>query len=103
MEEKEKISADETLNQIVSDTMTRFNELNENEYLKMLGIDTESYPNITEERINNVALFNMYLAFQRRLLKIVTNLNVICANLDMKSKNEALKKSKKRGNKKNGK
>ena len=100
--ENEKISADVTLNQIVADTMTRFNDLTENEFLEKLGVDIEKHPNLNEEKVTNIVLFNMFLAMQRRLLKLETDLNIICTYLDVKSKNEALKNSKKRGNK-NGK
>lgn len=100
MEEK-KVNADTMLNQIVAETMTRYNNLTENEYLKALGVDIEKYPNLKEDEVSNIAIFNMLLAMQRRLLRVKTTLNVICANLDMKQKNNAYKesKSKKRGRK----
>ncbi len=100
-EKKEKVNADTMLNQIVAETMTRYNDLTENEYLKALGVDVEKYPNLKEDEISNIAIFNMLLAMQRRLLRLKTTLNVICANLDMKQKNNAYKesKSKKRGRK----
>lgn len=100
MEEK-KVNADTMLNQIVAETMTRYNNLTENEYLKALGVDIEKYPNLKEDEVSNIATFNMLLAMQRRLLRLKTTLNVICANLDMKQKNNAYKesKSKKRGRK----
>lgn len=100
-EKKEKVNADTMLNQIVAETMTRYNDLTENEYLKALGVDVEKFPNLKEDEISNIAIFNMLLAMQRRLLRLKTTLNVICANLDMKQKNNAYKesKSKKRGRK----
>jgi len=100
-EKKEKVNADTMLNQIVAETMTRYNNLTENEYLKALGVDVEKFPNLKEDEISNIAIFNMLLAMQRRLLRLKTTLNVICANLDMKQKNNAYKesKSKKRGRK----
>lgn len=100
MEEK-KVNADTMLNQIVAETMVRYNNLTENEYLKALGVDVEKYPNLKEDEVSNIAIFNMLLAMQRRLLRVKTTLNVICANLDMKQKNNAYKesKSKKRGRK----
>lgn len=100
MEEK-KVNADTMLNQIVAETMVRYNNLTENEYLKALGVDIEKYPNLKEDEVSNIAIFNMLLAMQRRLLRVKTTLNVICANLDMKQKNNAYKesKSKKRGRK----
>lgn len=100
MEEK-KVNADTMLNQIVAETMTRYNNLTENEYLKALGVDIEKYPNLKEDEVSNIAIFNMLLAMQRRLLRLKTTINVICANLDMKQKNNAYKesKSKKRGRK----
>lgn len=100
-EKKEKVNADTVLNQIVAETMTRYNDLTENEYLKALGVDVEKFPNLKEDEISNIAIFNMLLAMQRRLLRLKTTLNVICANLDMKQKNNAYKesKSKKRGRK----
>lgn len=100
MEEK-KVNADTMLNQIVAETMTRYNNLTENEYLKALGVDVEKFPNLKEDEVSNIAIFNMLLAMQRRLLRLKTTLNVICANLDMKQKNNAYKesKSKKRGRK----
>lgn len=100
MEEK-KVNADTMLNQIVAETMVRYNNLTENEYLKALGVNIEKYPNLKEDEVSNIAIFNMLLAMQRRLLRLKTTLNVICANLDMKQKNNAYKesKSKKRGRK----
>lgn len=100
-EKKDKVNADTMLNQIVAETMTRYNDLTENEYLKALGVDVEKFPNLKEDEISNIAIFNMLLAMQRRLLRLKTTLNVICANLDMKQKNNAYKesKSKKRGRK----
>jgi len=100
-EKKEKVNADTMLNQIVAETMTRYNDLTENEYLKALGVDVEKFPNLKEDEVSNIAIFNMLLAMQRRLLRLKTTLNVICANLDMKQKNNAYKesKSKKRGRK----
>lgn len=100
-EKKEKVNADTMLNQIVAETMTRYNNLTENEYLKALGVDVEKFPNLKEDEVSNIAIFNMLLAMQRRLLRLNTTINVICANLDMKQKNNAYKesKSKKRGRK----
>lgn len=100
MEEK-KVNADTMLNQIVAETMVRYNNLTENEYLKALGVDIEKFPNLKEDEVSNIAIFNMLLAMQRRLLRLKTTINVICANLDMKQKNNAYKesKSKKRGRK----
>ena len=93
MEEK-KVNADTMLNQIVAETMVRYNDLTENEYLKALGVDVEKFPNLKEDKISNIAIINMLLAMQRRLLRLKTTLNIICANLDMKQKNNAYKESK---------
>lgn len=99
--ENEKINADVLLNQIVKDTMIRFNKMSENEYLKALGVDTEKYPNLNENVVSDIATFNMLLVMQRKLLKISTDLDKLCAFLDIKQKTNALKTNK-RGNK-NGK
>lgn len=96
------IKADILLNQIVKDTMIRFNKMSENEYLKALGVDTEKYPNLNEGTVNDVAMFNMLLVMQRKLLKISTDLDKLCAYLDMKQKTNAIKEQKREG-KRNGK
>ncbi len=100
-----KDSADKMLNKMVLATMTRFNEMTESEYLKCLGVDLEKYPNIKEDYINNVALCNMLLSMQRKLLKINTDLKALCGTIDAKQKAEQYKnrnKSNKR-REKNGK
>ena len=99
--ENEKINADTLLNQIVKDTMIRFNKMTENEYLKALGVDIEKYPNLNENVVSDIATFNMLLVMQRKLLKISTDLDKLCAFLDIKQKNNALQENK-RG-KRNGK
>ena len=100
-----KDSADKMLNKMVLATMTRFNEMTENEYLKCLGVDLEKFPNIKEEYINNVALCNMLLSMQRKLLKINTDLKALCGSIDAreKARQYADTKVKNRREKKNGK
>lgn len=103
--ETKQDSADVMLNKIVLATMTRFNEMTENEFLKALGVDVEKYPNLTEERVSNIALCNMFLSMQRKLLKINTDLKALCGTIDAKQKIVQYRnrdKSNKRG-KKNGK
>lgn len=103
--ETKKDSADKMLNEIVLATMTRYNDLTENEYLKCLGVDLEKFPNMKEDYINNVMLCNMLLSFQRKLLKLNTDLKALCGSIDAKEKMiqyRNRKKSNKRG-KKNGK
>ena len=100
--EIKKESADKMLNKMVLATMTRFNEMTEIEYLKCLGVDVEKYPNLNEDYINNVALCNMLLSMQRKLLKINTDLKALCGTIDAKEKAiqyKNRKKSNKRGNK----
>lgn len=88
MEEKQNANpnADVLLNKIVLATMTRFNQLTECEYLKALGVDIEKYPNLNEDRINNIAICNMLLSMQRKLLKINTDLKALCGCIDAKEK-----------------
>ena len=93
--ELENKSADKLLNEIVLKTMTRYNDLTESEYLEKLGVNLEKYPNLNENKVNDIAIINMLLAMQRRLLKLQTDLAIICANVDAKSKIET-KKNKKR-------
>ena len=90
-----KESADTMLTKMVLATMTRFNEMTELEYLKCLGVDVEKYPNIKEDYINNVALCNMLLSMQRKLLKIDTDLKALCGTIDAKEKTIQFKNQKK--------
>lgn len=96
MEEKqianENVNADAILTKIVLATMTRFNDMTENEYLIALGVDVEKFPNLTEERVNNIALCNMLLSMQRKLLKIDTDLKALCGSIDAKEKITQYKK-----------
>lgn len=97
-------SADVMLNKIVLATMTRFNNMADNEYLKALGVDLEKYPNLTEDRVNNVAICNMLLSMQRKLLKIDTDLKALCGSIDAKEKIAQYKQQKKQKRReKNGK
>lgn len=101
---KPKESADKMLNKMVLATMTRYNDLTENEYLKCLGVDLEKFPNIKEDYINNVALCNMLLSLQRKLLKLNTDLKALCGSIDAKQKITQYNETKvaKRREKKNG-
>ena len=103
--EIKKESADQMLNKIVLATMTRYNEMTENEYLKCLGVDLEKFPNIKEDYINNVALCNMLLSLQRKLLKLNTDLKALCGSIDAREKARQYSETKvaKRREKKNGK
>lgn len=97
-------SADVMLNKIVLATMTRFNNMADNEYLKALGVDLEKYPNLTEDRVNNIAICNMLLSMQRKLLKIDTDLKALCGSIDAKEKIAQYKQQKKQKRReKNGK
>lgn len=97
-------SADVMLNKIVLATMTRFNNMADNEYLKALGVDLEKYPNLTEDRVNNIAICNMLLSMQRKLLKIDTDLKALCGSIDAKEKITQYKQQKKQKRReKNGK
>ena len=100
-----KESADTMLTKIVLATMTRFNELTELEYIKMLGVDVEKYPNLNEDYLNNVAICNMLLSMQRKLLKINTDLKALCGSIDAKQKITQYNETKitNRREKKNGK
>lgn len=103
--EIKKDSADKMLNKMVLATMTRYNEMTECEYLKCLGVDLEKFPNIKEEYINNVALCNMLLSMQRKLLKLNTDLKALCGSIDAREKARQYSETKvaKRREKKNGK
>lgn len=100
-----KESADKMLNKMVLATMTRFNDLTENEYLKLLGVDLEKFPNLKEDYINNVAICNMLLSMQRKLLKLNTDLKSLCGSIDAKQKITQYNETKiaNRREKKNGK
>lgn len=100
-----KESADKMLNKMVLATMTRFNDLTENEYLKLLGVDLEKFPNLKEDYVNNVAICNMLLSMQRKLLKLNTDLKSLCGSIDAKQKITQYNETKiaNRREKKNGK